>query len=150
MLRGPQDSSSATHMSATRPPFPPPGVLCGPPRHGWPGGVLLAARDGEPSITPRSVLALALTKRTNPFPRSPTTQYIRGSSCYVIVYDITSRSSFEEARLMRQFILRVRDEDVVYIVRAHTRCKQEHAEPDAQALPCTRLPHLLCLLSPCS
>lgn len=44
-------------------------------------------------------------------------QYIRSSNCYVIVYDITSRSSFEEARLMRQFIARVRDTEQPYIVR---------------------------------
>ena len=65
--------------------------------------------------------------RTDPTPRQPTTQYIRSSDCYVIVYDITSRSSFEEARLMRDFILRVRDEEMVYIVKEQARCRKSQA-----------------------
>ena len=39
-------------------------------------------------------------------------QYVASADCFVIAYSITSRSSFEEAKVMNDWILRIKDKQM--------------------------------------
>jgi GTPase KRas protein len=49
-------------------------------------------------------------------------QYMRGGQGFVLVYDITSRTSFEEILKFREHILRVKDKDQVPTVLVGNKC----------------------------
>jgi GTPase KRas protein len=49
-------------------------------------------------------------------------QYMRTGQGFVMVYSITSRSSFDEINAFREQILRVKDKDTVPMVLAGNKC----------------------------
>ncbi|KJE95673.1 ras-like protein 2 [Capsaspora owczarzaki ATCC 30864] len=49
-------------------------------------------------------------------------QYMRVGDCFLVVYSVTSRSSFDSACLMRDFILRIRDTDEIPVVLVGNKC----------------------------
>jgi len=57
-------------------------------------------------------------------------QYMRTGKGFLVVYDITSRSSFDEAAKMRELIYRVQDKDFtepIPCVLVGNKCDMEHA-----------------------
>lgn len=42
----------------------------------------------------------------------PPLQYVRQGDCFMLVYSITSRSSFDEAQAMYNWITRIRDQEM--------------------------------------
>jgi GTPase KRas len=52
-------------------------------------------------------------------------QYMRTGQGFVMVYSITSRSSFDEINSFREQILRVKDKDYVPILLAGNKCDLE-------------------------
>jgi len=53
-------------------------------------------------------------------------QWIRGAEGFIIVYSITSQSSFEQASQFRQQILRVHDVDEMPMILVGNKCDLEH------------------------
>ena len=53
-------------------------------------------------------------------------QYMRTGEGFLLVYSITSRSSFEEIRTFHQQILRVKDRDWFPVVLVGNKCDLEH------------------------
>lgn len=52
-------------------------------------------------------------------------QYMRNGDCFIIVYSITDRNSFEEAQSIFEFTKRIRDHDMPVVsneVCGHWRC----------------------------
>lgn len=56
-------------------------------------------------------------------------QYIRSGQGFVIVYSITSRSSFENLNSFHDQILRVKDEDSFPVVILANKCDLEKVQP---------------------
>src|SRR5438132_1585529 len=52
-------------------------------------------------------------------------QYMRGGQGFILVYDITSRNTFDEVVNFRDNILRVKDKDHVPMVLVGNKCDME-------------------------
>ena len=52
-------------------------------------------------------------------------QWIREGDAYVIVYSITRKDTFEEARILREKIIRIRDDDQFPLVLVGARAHLE-------------------------
>jgi GTPase KRas len=53
-------------------------------------------------------------------------QYMRSGEGFVIVYSITDRESFQEAKSFHEQILRVKDEDTVPAILVGNKCDAEY------------------------
>jgi len=78
-------------------------------------------------------------------PRSP--KYMRFGQCFIVMYSITSRSSFEEAQGIRDLIIRIKDrEDVpIVLVRHFPRRSSSSTEADRKE---NALAHLFAFSAP--
>lgn len=76
--------------------------------------------------------------------------YTRSADCCIIVFDITSRSSFEEAKLMYEFNRRCRDnDDLAYVLAGNKQdLHQQRQVPEDEAAFLAR--QWNCAYVPCS